>query len=115
MRNFVKQILIQLEGEIELLEAEGGMQGIALFEQHSPDVMMLDLLMPDVSGHNVIQAIRKKGSPCFITVLTSNIQQFEQDKVKQLGADLFLGKPLNLVKAKTMVEAFHAKMKILSD
>jgi CheY-like chemotaxis protein len=50
--------VLQARGDYQIFEAEGGRQGIDLVRQVQPDLVLLDLMMPDVDGFEVLETIR---------------------------------------------------------
>jgi len=50
--------VLQARGDYQIFEAEGGRQGIDLVRQHKPDLVLLDLMMPDVDGFEVLETLR---------------------------------------------------------
>ncbi|MGD8555612.1 MAG: response regulator transcription factor, partial [Anaerolineales bacterium] len=64
--------LVESEPGMEVVaEAENGAQAIELVAAHQPDVILLDLLMPEVDGLAAIDAIRMQDPKARILVLTS--------------------------------------------
>jgi len=56
-RRLLRRVL-QARGDYQIFEAEGGRQGIELVRQVQPDLVLLDLMMPDVDGFEVLETIR---------------------------------------------------------
>ena len=56
-RRLLRRVL-QARGDYQIFEAEGGRQGIDLVRQVQPDLVLLDLMMPDVDGFEVLETIR---------------------------------------------------------
>lgn len=56
-RRLLRRVL-QARGKYQIFEAEGGRTGIDLVRQHRPDLVLLDLMMPEVDGFEVLEAIR---------------------------------------------------------
>lgn len=56
-RRLLRRVL-QARGEYQIFEAAGGRDGIELVRQHRPDLVLLDLMMPEVDGFEVLEAIR---------------------------------------------------------
>jgi CheY-like chemotaxis protein len=50
--------VLQARGEYQIFGAAGGRQGIDLVRQHRPDLVLLDLMMPEVDGFEVLETIR---------------------------------------------------------
>ncbi|HDD61263.1 MAG TPA: response regulator transcription factor, partial [Chloroflexi bacterium] len=81
--------LLATEPTLEVLdEAEDGLEAIAKYEELKPDVLLLDLLMPKMSGIEVIRELKSKYSAVKILVLTSfaaDEQVFPAIKAGALG------------------------------
>lgn len=59
-------------GGVEVIgEAEDGEQAIAMFNQFSPDVVLLDINMPKLNGREVLKAIKKQETNAMVIMLTS--------------------------------------------
>jgi threonine synthase len=56
-RRLLRRVL-QARGEYQIFEAEGGREGIELVRRQRPDLVLLDLMMPEVDGFEVMEAIR---------------------------------------------------------
>jgi threonine synthase len=56
-RRLLRRVL-QASGEYQIFEAEGGREGIELVRRQRPDLVLLDLMMPEVDGFEVMEAIR---------------------------------------------------------
>lgn len=78
-----------------LFEAETGQQGILEASQCRPDVIILDLGLPDIGGINVIQRVREWSS---VPIIILSARGEEQDKVTALdaGADDYVQKPFSV-------------------
>jgi two-component system KDP operon response regulator KdpE len=76
-------------------EAETGQQAIDLYSSFRPDVMILDLTLPDLDGLQVIEKIRERASTPIIIL---SVRGSERDKVSalDLGADDYLTKPFSV-------------------
>jgi two-component system, OmpR family, KDP operon response regulator KdpE len=75
-----------------VLEAAQGQEGIALAAQHRPDVVVLDLGLPDMDGIAVLKRLREWSQ---VPVVVLSVRDREEDKVKALdnGADDYVTKP----------------------
>jgi threonine synthase len=56
-RRLLRRVL-QARGEYQIFEAKGGREGLDLVRQHKPDLVLLDLMMPEVDGFEVLETIR---------------------------------------------------------
>ncbi len=77
----------------DLLEAVDGKEGIEMAEKHNPDCMLVDLLMPELDGFSVLEAISEKGLNIPVIILTADIQETSREKCFQLGAIGYMHKP----------------------
>lgn len=93
----------------EVIQAEDGAEAVDLFEQESPQMVLLDVLMPEKDGYEVAQIIKKdKDQPWFpIIFLTSLTEAADLAKCIDVGGDDFVSKPINKVIIKAKIEAFE--------
>lgn len=78
----------------ELLEAINGHEGLDAAATNVPDCILLDLLMPGMSGEEVLCAFHDQGLHIPVIVLTADIQESTRQQCLQLGAVAFINKPL---------------------
>ncbi|NMC84208.1 MAG: response regulator transcription factor [Anaerolineaceae bacterium] len=78
-----------------ILSAVNGEQGLALAAAQAPDVIILDLSLPDINGFEVCQKIREWSS---VPIIILSVRDSEKDKVTALdmGADDYLTKPFGI-------------------
>jgi len=83
--------------DFDVLAAPDGEQGISLFEQQRPDLVIVDIAMPHINGYQVIQRIRAIGGDVAtpIVILTAFPQSVTQQDDDAIGADLYLTKPIS--------------------
>jgi len=88
-----KMLAITLQSnQYKVIEAATGKEGIMLVSSHMPDLVLLDLGLPDESGHEVLRHIREWYTNPVIII---SVQQSEEDIIKALdnGANDYLVKP----------------------
>ena len=92
-----------------LIEAGTGKEGLLAATEHKPDVIVLDLGLPDMDGLAVIQALREWSS---VPIVILSARGQEQDKIAGLdaGADDYVAKPFSVgeLMARIRVAARHA-------
>lgn len=77
--------------------AHNGKEGLELIEQNSPDVLILDLIMPELDGIGVMEELNKiQDLNTKIIVLTAFGQEEFTKRVVELGADYYIMKPFDL-------------------
>jgi two-component system chemotaxis response regulator CheY len=77
----------------ELFEASDGVKAIEIFISARPDVTFLDLTMPDKSGMEVLEELKRDFPEAVIIILSADIQKQTQERVRQLGAFSIVKKP----------------------
>ena len=79
----------------EVLEAPNGDSALELARSGSPDLVVLDLMLPGIDGYQVLQALRadEETSGVPVLVLTAKSLQADRERSRQLGASAFLTKP----------------------
>jgi CheY-like chemotaxis protein len=79
---------------VDITHACNGIEALSAYRAGRADVMFLDLQMPDMSGYEVLEALRKENLDSFVVVVSADIQPMAQERVKQLGAIGFVKKPV---------------------
>ncbi len=81
----------------QVVTAAGGKEGLAKVESEKPDLVLLDVMMPDLDGYAVCRAIRAKAETAILPVVMITALDPAEERVKGLeaGADDFLSKPIN--------------------
>src|SRR3712207_3993585 len=79
----------------EVITAECGKTAIELFQTQSPDLVVLDLMLPDIDGFQVIHAIQEINNEIPIIVLSAKNQINDRLLGLQLGADDYVTKPFD--------------------
>ncbi len=77
----------------EVVEAENGIDGITAIENKKIDCVLLDLLMPEMDGFEVLRILKSKNNTIPVVVLTADIQNTVKEKCLALGAFDFINKP----------------------
>ncbi|WP_341733655.1 response regulator [Microcoleus sp. EPA2] len=77
--------ILRAEG-YETWEASSGPEALELLDTQTPNCMLLDLLMPDMEGREVLQAMREKGIKVPVIVITADIQSTTRSECMELGA-----------------------------
>jgi two-component system KDP operon response regulator KdpE len=77
-------------------EAEDGQGALAEIRRNPPDILVLDLGLPDIDGFAVIRALRDAGSALPIIVLSSRTDERGKVEALDLGADDYVSKPFGI-------------------
>jgi len=88
----------------KVLEAANGQEAVEMAVTHSPDCIILDLIMPGMNGLDVLTAVKQKGVVAPVIVLTADIQETTRAKCLELGAVAFINKFPDEDELKTKVQ-----------
>jgi DNA-binding response OmpR family regulator len=80
----------------QVQHATDGLQGLNLFTKHTPDVVVLDVMMPQMDGFTLAQKIREKQAHIPIIFLTARSQTVDVVKGFELGGNDYLKKPFSM-------------------
>ena len=77
-------------------QATDGQEALGIIETWMPEIVLLDLVMPGLSGKGLIQALRsgRNGNALKIIVTTASVAEFDRDSAVELGADALIDKPV---------------------
>jgi signal transduction histidine kinase len=93
---FLQRQVLEPEG-FEIIEAKNGLAALEAFNQGKPDLVILDVMMPEMSGFEVCQAIRTlpggRNTPVLMATALDDVDSI--DRAYQVGATDFIGKPIN--------------------
>ena len=90
----------------ELLYAESGQQGIVMARQELPDLILLDVMMPDIDGFRVCQYLKENPETKDIPVmfLTARGAEGDLETGRKAGADGFMTKPFQTTEVLKQIE-----------
>src|SRR6266850_8084600 len=108
-------MVIRSQSDMELIaEASRGDEAIELFRKHQPDVTLMDLRLPDMSGIDALVAIRSEFPEARVIVLTTFEGDVEIRRALQAGARSYLLKSMASAEMVRAVRDVHAGRKPLS-
>lgn len=90
IRDLVSVYLVSAGFEVQT--AENGAEGLAMFRESTPDLVVLDLMLPGMDGREVCSAIRAE-SRVPVVMLTARDSEFEKVALLEAGADDYVVKP----------------------
>lgn len=102
-----------LNGMSDLLEKEGytiikasnGKVALEMFNQHQPDFIILDIMMPELDGYSVCREIRKLNEDVPILFLSAKDEEIDRVIGLELGADDYMNKPFGIHELRARIKA----------
>ena len=105
-RLLVKRIL--MAENYKLLEAMNAAQAINLLETTTPDLILMDINMPDMDGYTLTTKIRSMPGLARVPILalTANVMRGDKEKTLEAGCDGYIQKPLDVDQLVREIEKF---------
>lgn len=110
IRNLIHRFLSKQDYQME--SAEDGKKALELFEQFNPDLVILDVNLPDTTGYQLCQAMQKR-TGVFVLMLTSRTDEADKIRGFNLGADDYITKPFSLVELGARVGALLKRQRVV--
>jgi CheY-like chemotaxis protein len=92
-------------------EAQNGLEGLQRADELSPDVILLDINLPDIDGYEVARRLRQSSNTALhyvpIIAITANALKGDAEKALAAGCDVYMAKPINVRELWSRVEAFN--------
>ncbi len=116
--SFENRLLLSSQLGIEgytILQAGGGLEGIEMAKEHDPDIILLDVMMPDINGFEVCTMLKSDDATGLIPVIMVTALREVQYRIEgiEAGADEFLSRPHVreelLVRVRTLIRLKHAR------
>ena len=92
----------------KVVEAESGTQGIQLAQELVPDLILMDINMPDMDGFEVTAHLRKLDTLADVPIIamTANVMKGDREKTLEAGCDGYIQKPIDVDQLPDQVEHF---------
>ena len=99
---------LQLAG-YRVFKAANGLEGQKLAIERSPDLILLDVMLPGMNGYEVCQSLRVRGMRTPIVMLTARQEEFDKLMGFDMGADDYLTKPFSIKELLARIKAILAR------
>ena len=99
--NFDNRMLVRrvLEAEgYRVVEAEDGTQGIEWLRSETPDLVLMDINLPEIDGYEVTKRFKQLPSMAKVPVIamTANVMKGDREKTLAAGCDGYISKPIDI-------------------
>ncbi|CAH2030716.1 response regulator [Trichlorobacter ammonificans] len=103
-------------GDYSLTMVENGAAAIEKAREIRPDILLIDVLMPDLSGYEVCEAIRREPALAAtpILLMTGSFEPFDEERARQCGASDHIVKPFEAQQLVAKVQELHERAAELS-
>ncbi len=104
-----------MEAGYEALSVDSGEQGIREFAKYTPDLLILDLMLPGIDGLEVCKSVRRKNERIPVLMLTAKSTELDRVLGLELGADDYLTKPFSVVELVARIKALLRRVDALGE
>jgi DNA-binding response OmpR family regulator len=104
---------LEFEG-FEILAAGLGREGVRLARERGPDLVLLDLMLPDMNGFTACEEIRAHNAVIPIIMLTARSQESDKIRGLEVGADDYVTKPFSVGELVARINAIFRRLHKLS-
>jgi len=97
IRILLQQTLEEFEEmNVEILTAENGRKAVEIIKDKKPNLIFLDVMMPELNGYDTCYKIKKELKVnAFVVMLTAKGQEVDKKKGLECGADVYMTKPFD--------------------
>ena len=90
------------------LQTKDGVEALALIREHQPDLILMDIQLPEVSGLEVMQWIKNDDNIRMIPIIavTSFAMKGDEQKIREGGCEAYISKPISVASFLRTVEMF---------
>ncbi len=92
--------------------AQNGRIGYEIASQELFDLVVLDLMLPEMDGFSICKAMRENNNTTPVVMLTARTEEGDKIAGLEFGADIYATKPFNVVEFTTMLKAFFRRLDI---
>lgn len=94
--------------DYEILEAENGVLGLAMVEEHAPALVLLDVMLPGaLNGLDICRALKSRPNPPRVLLLSARGRSEDLEAGLQAGAEAYLVKPFSPLQ---LIENIHEQL-----
>ena len=94
----------------EVYSAANGLDGVSMAEDQKPDMILVDINLPDIDGYEVARRIRTSKETDLHSVtmiaITANVLKGDAEKALAAGCDAYMPKPVNIHELSTRIETY---------
>ena len=103
LRTFMR---VELSSRYDIIEAGDGREGLTKAIKENPDLIITDVMMPEMDGFELCRKIREEPETSHVPIIMLTAKSSEEHNLEgvEVGADVFLAKPLNMLKLTPQIE-----------
>jgi len=104
VRNIVLKAISTHFPQAQITQCKNGLEALEAYNNEAPDWLITDLLMPEMSGQELLGTLQKQGKIGKHIVISADIQKGTRDEIEDFGVVAFINKPLTPDKIALLIE-----------
>jgi two-component system cell cycle response regulator DivK len=90
------------------LKSRSGLEGLDLARSHKPDLILMDIQLPEVSGIDIIKLLKEDDDmrPIPVIAITAFAMKGDEERIRESGCEGYLSKPISVAKFIETVRSF---------
>jgi two-component system chemotaxis response regulator CheY len=102
-KGVLKSLSTAFSDGFDYREASNGAEAVEIYSEYRPDIVFMDLTMPEKSGMEALEEIKSVNPSAKVVIITADIQKKTTEMVAELGADEILNKPVTAEKISQII------------
>ena len=99
----------------EGIAAEDGIMGITMVHREKPDLVLLDIMLPEKNGYDICKELREEGNNTPIIMITAKTEEVDKVLGLEFGADDYISKPFGIRELMARIKAVLRRYEITSE
>ncbi|MEN8907244.1 MAG: response regulator [Clostridiales bacterium] len=95
---------LKIDEKFDIYEAEDGEEALKMVDKYKPDLILLDIMMPKLTGYELAGILKDREYKPKIVILTAKSQKSDIEKGMKLGVDHYLTKPFSPIELLDLIE-----------
>ncbi len=100
---------LELMGHKVIAKAYDGKQAFEMYKRTAPDVVFLDIMMPEYDGFYALEKIRKHDSGSCVIAITADLTKETEQRLNKMGIDAIIYKPFDMDSIISVMEKVYQK------
>jgi PAS domain S-box-containing protein len=105
-RALIRAAISMFSKDIQIIEAENGKVAYEMYLKHKPNLIFMDIVMPEVDGYRACAMIRQKDKKIPIIAMTAKALKGDREECLKAGMDDYLSKPISLPELRSTLEKY---------
>lgn len=98
-----------MDAQLEPLLAESGAKALEMYKEHNPEIVLCDIMMPEMNGYEVFEILKEIDANVFLYFISAEMTSAAKEKAISMKAAGFYQKPIEQKEILEIIEDYKAK------